>query len=404
MAKDHQYECPTDGMEYLQLLSVKIDQSNIRDKDIGQVLKCIKKPNWEIRGVGENWEKIVRLSWKSGYTGDVPIAVRYLHKGLHNTLLTIIIKSSREVEDVLVCRIFHESSKYTVDHNLETCLIQHLNPTGCFMPVYCRFENGYVYQHARGETLTSHNVRNNDIIRAICKELHELHKVRLPENILQKTFKSLDSRSQILFGTLRQAGFDQNFENNLQAVGMNLQILLRLSLHALHCFQALVLSFDGVTCHNDVNYSNIVYNICNNTVKLIDFEHLLCLPEIIDLAMMCTCTQDIGHGLLDLQNTPPICSDLQLLDQWVRIYLETHPKYKQLVTDALVNKWKTGIEIYAYYGQIMDLFICLSHYFMFLRVPIANTYLQRAAQIYRKILTDGLPDFKLKVSTYGHNN
>ena len=373
-------------------IPVKLDKENIREKDIGDVLKYIK-PDW-IKP-RENWKKCVRLLWKPYTKPRTTITVSNLHDSLHNKLLKITKDSSEAPEDILVCKIFHENSKHTVDHDLELFLIQHLNSKGCFMPVFCRFENGYVYQYAEGEHFFSGDERNKDIILATCNELHRLHSIPLPKNLIRKPFRSLDSYLYILQGTLQQARENQYFECNLQGAGMNQPVLLNLHQQALRCFETLVSNFDGVICHNDVNYYNIVHsrNGRRVQVKLIDFERLSFLPEIIDLAMMCTRTRDTGHGLIAPQNWPPICSDLQLLDQWVRIYLESHPKYHPFVTDTLVNKWKTGIEIYAYFVQIMDLFICLSHHFVFRGMPVY--YLQRAAEIYQKLRTESFPDFKL---------
>ena len=352
--------------------------------DIVRILSVIR-PEWNH---GNQWIDMIELAWKPYQTlpKDVKhkIRVSIMYKGLHNTLFKI---QPRHPEiDALVLRVYDGTSDHTVQHDLEYLLVQHLQRFSyarCFMHVYCRLINGYVYQHVEGEYVFSDEETDERMIEKICTEMHALHAIPPPPEIFNPTIRQVDTNLYVMstvFDRIKQE--DRGLDESLQSAGLNRSMLYDLYHQAMCQYRALINKFKPVICHMDMNYHNIVRVECNGfvIVRLIDFERLSLGPEIMDLAMMCTCSIDIGDGVVQHRPRLPI-SKSDLLDRWIRIYLKTHPNNFN-VTDDLVTFWKTGIATADHFIQAMNVFICVSHFL----TSRDHVYLHRAAKIHACIL------------------
>lgn len=128
--------------------------------------------------------------------------------------------------------------------------------------MYSDYKNSlYVYEYFEGKELQT---LNKELIIMIGSKLKKLHSLDLDKNL-----NSFDSQINLYIQKI-----NENKNNKILKEGIKLYKKLKNN------------KFDNVVSHNDLNYSNILFN--NYEVRFIDYDYLSINDRFCDLARICS--------------------------------------------------------------------------------------------------------------------
>jgi len=144
--------------------------------------------------------------------------------------------------------------------------------------VYARFRNGFVVAHLPGETLTTSNVRDPEIMGKFCEKLAIMHKVpvKVPKRafLLSKSQQFLDNIPERFVDREKQKKYELYFADvDFMSIFNELQTMI-----------ANVKRKDQVLCHNDLLINNILYDSDQREAHIIDYEYMAVNYQLFDLA------------------------------------------------------------------------------------------------------------------------
>ena len=168
--------------------------------------------------------------------------------------------------------------------------------------MYSDYKNSlYVYEYFEGKELQT---LNKELIIMIGSKLKKLHSLDLDKNL-----NSFDSQINLYIQKI-----NENKNNKILKEGIKLYKKLKNN------------KFDNVVSHNDLNYSNILFN--NYEVRFIDYDYLSINDRFCDLARICSSYKfsktDIevfleSYGLDCSKNNLDILKSWQLMNSYTDV-------------------------------------------------------------------------------------
>ena len=168
--------------------------------------------------------------------------------------------------------------------------------------IYSDHKNSlYVYEYFEGKELQT---LNKELIIMIGSKLKKLHSLDLNKNL-----NSFESQIYLYIHNI-----NENKNNKILKEGIKLYTKLKNN------------KFDNVVSHNDLNYSNILFN--NYEVRFIDYDYLSINDRFCDLARICSSYKfsktDIevfleSYGLDCSKNNLDILKSWQLMNSYTDV-------------------------------------------------------------------------------------
>ncbi|CAG8682149.1 13198_t:CDS:2 [Ambispora leptoticha] len=168
----------------------------------------------------------------------------------------------------VVIRVYGKDSHIFVDRGQEIRNLLVLSKAGLSTPLYAKFKNGLVYGFVPGKSLTLENLKDPFISAQIAKQLAKLHKVNIKDSckeqiLFRKIYSWLNKVPEKYTNPKKNKMFHQHF---------NLKQSKKRKAAYLECEVAKINS-PIVFCHNDLLYTNIIYQEPEKKVSFIDYEH-----------------------------------------------------------------------------------------------------------------------------------
>ncbi|XP_032894388.1 ethanolamine kinase 1-like [Amblyraja radiata] len=264
-----------------------------------------KEPRKDI----ERLLKQVRPLWK-----PAEIKLKIFTSGITNRLVGCYV--DRDMEEVVLVRIYGNMTELYVDHDTEVKNFQLLHAHNCSPELYCTFQNGICYEFIKGEVLDMQQLRKPSIFRLVARAMAQFHSVQSDNNDSSEPnlWTNLSKYLTLLKSSQSQLASDRS---SMELSGVpSFDILITeievLKEHLLQMKSPLVL------CHNDLLCNNIIHVEEKGEVKFIDYEYAGYNYQAYDIGNHFN--EFAGVSELDFSMYPP--QQLQL--EWLRSYLEMY--------------------------------------------------------------------------------
>lgn len=177
--------------------------------------------------------------------------------------LTNTVYKCEHPELKVILRIYGQNTENLVNRSNEINMLKHLELHGNNIKVLLEFENGYVTNYIDGQPIDIDDVYvYYKLIAKKMRELHETPKISVNEGpwLNQTIYNYLN-----ICKSLTKTYYDLN-HISFQRLEQHATILLKKLDNETHLT-------DIVLCHNDINYTNILYDVEKNDVHFIDYEY-----------------------------------------------------------------------------------------------------------------------------------
>ena len=235
-----------------------------------------------------------------------------------------------EISDAIVVRIYGSVGDIMMSRDREFLAMQIAHAAGCFPRVYASFDNGVLYRYAHGRIMTCRDYVKPDVVRAVTRELFQLHDIDITSLTLWdrngkpakfdptlQTIKKLDRLIASIPASARDPEQEPTFQQYRQALSDSVLKTERNYIKGI--LEKLHLPL-GIT-HSNCNNRNMLLDERTGDVTVVDWETAAFHYRARDLAYYI-----FNHKVYtDLMHTtsaddPDITPNIR--DLWLRSYLE----------------------------------------------------------------------------------
>lgn len=306
---------------------ITIGKENVETDVLNLVVKI--RPDW----ISENLELKV-------FTG-----------GLSNRLFGIYQKTDHNQLDMVLVRIFGESTHLFVNREMELKTMKILVENNRAKPIYCTFKNGFSYGHIPGIAY-DHKLLAQDPFYAnlVAKEMARLHTIPVPEDYSTEQNSSFFKSFHQILKLLPKSLPNEDDNTRYQKEVFSSDILQKEAT----VLEQIAESFNEklIICHHDLLPANILLLPDGESARFIDFEFAGLGYRQVEIATFFIAYLDMANPSADLFPS----KQHQIL--FLKTYLEEVYRYEKKtspVKDAdveeLYNQVQKMIQMsYLYWG------------------------------------------------------
>jgi thiamine kinase-like enzyme len=228
-------------------------------------------------------------------------------------------------EEQLVVRINPADNRLPfVDRDYEAQTMEYMHTLQLVPKYYGRFQNGLVYQFARGVNPSEQDMENEAVMKLIVDKIYRIHSAGVPKKTTYSTEK-MDSVFHHCLTELPDKVDEAKLEPDIRELFLSaIPSVSFLREEAVKCrrnMEVMYKSFPHVFCHQDLWRMNIVYDKDAQKVEIVDWEAGGYAPAAQDLG----CLVQDGSGEATWR-------------KWIELYLE---RAGIPLDEDVVNRWYT---------------------------------------------------------------
>ncbi|BBM97305.1 choline/ethanolamine kinase [Marchantia polymorpha subsp. ruderalis] len=308
-------DCPSKITDKLTLRSQSLG-SEVADDELEIPLEAYTV----LHGLAEEWTDI---------SGNENLTLRQLKGAMTNEVFEChwALANKRGKPRKVLLRLYGESSELFFNRENEILTFEKMSQHGQGPRLLARFSTGRVEEFLNARTLSSVDLRNNQISDQVAVKLREFHALDMPGPAEPMIWQRL---SMWLEKALELASPNQVEEFSLHLLHeeiANLQKMLRRSGEKIGF------------CHNDLQYGNLMIDDNETNLTIIDYEYASFNPVAYDIAnyfceMAADYHSDTPH-VLDYSKYP----DYENRRRFAAMYLQaTGESVDEVEIDALVKE------------------------------------------------------------------
>eukprot|EP01116_Phalansterium_solitarium_P021660 TRINITY_DN6821_c0_g1_i1.p1 TRINITY_DN6821_c0_g1~~TRINITY_DN6821_c0_g1_i1.p1 ORF type:complete len:349 (-),score=54.50 TRINITY_DN6821_c0_g1_i1:66-1112(-) len=218
-------------------------------------------------------EVVAELVDDWGRVDPATLKVKRVTGGFTNILFRVTRPHNHE--HVLV-RIFGHKTELVVDRNAEFKRFEVLFEAGFGPKLYGAFENGYVYGHFDGRTVTPQELKDGHFNTRVASQLARWHKTDFPGEKRPALFSAIRKWLDLIPNEYEDPVKNAKFKKLDFAEVKREMVRLEEELSTVHS--------PIVYCHNDLLSYNMIYDESHDVLHFIDYEYASYNPRAFDIA------------------------------------------------------------------------------------------------------------------------